>query len=329
MSNIPLDPEIRITRKRERGRFRLAEQGASDGVRSSDAVTVTQHDDETLAGHHTEIHAHEDVVEHAFTHASGDEDELSHDVLGGVSADDHHTESHTVASHSDTTATGAELETLTDTSDADSLHTHGDIKSHAPNHTDGTDNIQTGVDDRNIIRVDDEEGAAVGDFAVFTEDGVRALSPTEVLQDLSGQADDPFDWNDQEIRNVRNLFIGDDRVEARWSHAITVEDPAATDVIPIKFFFDRSTVQDVRDGTIGSSTTADYNLEWRDTLNGSGTDVFAADVQATTTDANRTGVDFNAPASGSSGGWLVAALSAVSGTAPDFLAITVRGVYAS
>lgn len=36
----------------------------------------------------------------------------------------HHNESHTVASHSDTTATGAELETLTDGSNADSLHAH-------------------------------------------------------------------------------------------------------------------------------------------------------------------------------------------------------------
>jgi hypothetical protein len=35
-----------------------------------------------------------------------------------------HAESHTVASHSDTTATGAELETLTDGSDAGSLHKH-------------------------------------------------------------------------------------------------------------------------------------------------------------------------------------------------------------
>lgn len=35
-----------------------------------------------------------------------------------------HAESHTVASHSDTTATGAELETLTDGSNADSLHAH-------------------------------------------------------------------------------------------------------------------------------------------------------------------------------------------------------------
>ena len=38
-----------------------------------------------------------------------------------------HTEAHTVASHSDTTGTGAELETLTDGSDADSLHSHSSL----------------------------------------------------------------------------------------------------------------------------------------------------------------------------------------------------------
>ena len=41
-----------------------------------------------------------------------------------ANSDAHHNESHTVASHSDTTATGAELETLTDGSDADALHIH-------------------------------------------------------------------------------------------------------------------------------------------------------------------------------------------------------------
>lgn len=41
-----------------------------------------------------------------------------------ANADIHHTESHTVASHSDTTATGTELETLTDGSNADALHAH-------------------------------------------------------------------------------------------------------------------------------------------------------------------------------------------------------------
>ena len=54
---------------------------------------------------------------------------ISHDRITGVSSDDHHAQAHTVASHSDTTATGAETETLTDGSDADALHTHGAIQT--------------------------------------------------------------------------------------------------------------------------------------------------------------------------------------------------------
>jgi hypothetical protein len=44
--------------------------------------------------------------------------------------------SHTIASHSDTTATGAELETLTDGSNADALHSHV-LASHASSHENG------------------------------------------------------------------------------------------------------------------------------------------------------------------------------------------------
>lgn len=47
-----------------------------------------------------------------------------HADLANVGVDDHHAQAHTVASHSDTTATGAETETLTDGSDADALHDH-------------------------------------------------------------------------------------------------------------------------------------------------------------------------------------------------------------
>lgn len=49
---------------------------------------------------------------------------ISHDSLVDVSADDHHAQSHNISSHSDTTATGAELETLTDGSET-ALHSHG------------------------------------------------------------------------------------------------------------------------------------------------------------------------------------------------------------
>lgn len=56
--------------------------------------------------------------------------QLDHNVhLAGIGVDDHHPQLHTIASHSDTTATGSELETLTDGSNADLLHTHAGIGS--------------------------------------------------------------------------------------------------------------------------------------------------------------------------------------------------------
>lgn len=65
----------------------------------------------------------------------------SHDSLSDVSANDHHNESHNVASHSDTTATGAELETLTDNSIADALHRHSELVA-----SDGTPDPALSVD---------------------------------------------------------------------------------------------------------------------------------------------------------------------------------------
>ncbi len=57
-------------------------------------------------------------------------DYSNHTELVGVTADQHHNEAHTVNSHSDTTATGAELETLTDGSNADALHVHAGAGTH-------------------------------------------------------------------------------------------------------------------------------------------------------------------------------------------------------
>jgi len=54
---------------------------------------------------------------------------LSHDYLDDVGVDDHHDEDHSIASHDDTTATGAELEALTDDSLADALHRHSELSS--------------------------------------------------------------------------------------------------------------------------------------------------------------------------------------------------------
>lgn len=58
------------------------------------------------------------------------EGSIDHDNVSNVTSDQHHAQSHTVASHSDTTATGAELETLTDGSDADALHIHALADAH-------------------------------------------------------------------------------------------------------------------------------------------------------------------------------------------------------
>jgi len=66
---------------------------------------------------------------------------LDHDMLNDVTADQHHSQSHTIVSHSDTNATGTELNTLTDTSNADSLHTHSSF-AHAATHVNGVDDIQ-------------------------------------------------------------------------------------------------------------------------------------------------------------------------------------------
>ena len=92
----------------------------------------------TADQHHTEAHALDAVVHTGslpFTDLSGTISDAQHGTvaqanahahsnLSGVTADQHHPEAHTVASHSDTTGTGAELNTLTDGSNADSLHVH-------------------------------------------------------------------------------------------------------------------------------------------------------------------------------------------------------------
>jgi hypothetical protein len=57
------------------------------------------------------------------SHSLASHSSEAHSDLTSVGTDDHHPESHTVASHSDTTTTRAELETLTDGSET-SLHSH-------------------------------------------------------------------------------------------------------------------------------------------------------------------------------------------------------------
>ena len=55
---------------------------------------------------------------------------LNHSDLGGIGTDDHHAQSHTIASHSDTSATGPELDELTDGSTT-TLHYHAGASGQA------------------------------------------------------------------------------------------------------------------------------------------------------------------------------------------------------
>ncbi len=79
---------------------------------------------------------------------------------------DNHDEAHTVVSHSDTTATGAELETLTDGSDAGALHTHdlgGDVV-----YSDNGDTADIDISEVTdvTIKTTDVTGVAVGDVLI-------------------------------------------------------------------------------------------------------------------------------------------------------------------
>jgi len=67
------------------------------------------------------------IWNHVHTGAGGDDTTpLSHLDLTNVGTDDHHAEAHTVASHSDTAATGAQLTELTDGSQT-TLHSHAGV----------------------------------------------------------------------------------------------------------------------------------------------------------------------------------------------------------
>jgi len=110
-----------------------------------------------IRGHNNEGDEHDSLATSAHTHA--------HTDTTGKTSDDHHTEAHTVASHSDTTGTGAELETLTDGSDADALHTHS---------ADGIDTSAIHDDTGSEISAITEKGSPVGGDMILIEDSAAA-----------------------------------------------------------------------------------------------------------------------------------------------------------
>ena len=107
---------------------------------------------------------------------------LSHDSLVDVSTDDHHAQLHSIASHNDTTATGAELETLTDNSIADTLHRHSELVA-----SDGSPDPALSID--SIRRV-----------------GIGTESPGRILE-LS-DAVPGFRLTDEDVSGLYHEFLG-------------------------------------------------------------------------------------------------------------------------
>ena len=80
------------------------------------------------ANTHAQIDTHITAY-NAHDHSAADPTQVSHANLTNVTSDQHHPQSHSIASHNDTTGTGAELDTLTDNSMADALHRHSELSA--------------------------------------------------------------------------------------------------------------------------------------------------------------------------------------------------------
>ena len=97
--------------------------------------------------------------------------------------------------------------------------------------------VAIGISDNNIVQID-HASATDDDYAKFTAAGLEGRSFAEVLSDLSGQATSAFDWNNQELDNIKTLNITDGTeltissgavTATQGHHAIDTESNASTD----------------------------------------------------------------------------------------------------
>ena len=134
---------------------------------------------------------------------------VTHASTTGQTTDDHHAESHTIVSHSDTTGTGAELDTLTDNSMADTLHRHSELSASdgTPDHalvvdTSGNVGIGTAAPGAKFHTYDGASGATPHSYARLiieddTHEALQFLTPNTSLQAI--MFGDPEDDNSGQI----------------------------------------------------------------------------------------------------------------------------------
>lgn len=118
------------------------------------------------------------------------QDDYTHAQLSTIGANDHHSESHTVASHSDTTATGAELETLTDGSNADALHAHAVVEDLTPQLGGDLDALQHSI--ANIKDLTIGAGVAEDIDLITVNEGTADPDKPQLWWD---EATDSFEFN--------------------------------------------------------------------------------------------------------------------------------------
>ena len=159
----------------------------------NNGIVITGTGDVTIGGTSVSLDGH------AHTHAS----------TTGKTVNDHHNESHTVASHSDTSATGSELNTLTDTSNADSLHSHSAVGSHTiASHSDtsGTGaELNTLTDGSDASSLHDHDGRYFQE-SEFASDTGATSKPLET--DSSGVLKTQYFLAWVDIAAVSGIMVG-------------------------------------------------------------------------------------------------------------------------
>lgn len=165
-----------------------------------DGVDISTHAGSTDS-HHDKAHSLHDVTNHSdvtitaltqgelliWNAGASDWRDGNHSNIAGVTSDQHHAQSHTIVSHNDTTATGAELEELTDGSNT-TLHVHDIYATDADLSTHATDTTAHHNVDAVPVQYDAVDGIASGwayDHVADTTT-IHGITDTSDLALLSG-----------------------------------------------------------------------------------------------------------------------------------------------
>ena len=210
--------------------------------------------------------------------------------IGGVAG-------HTIVSHTDTTATGAELETLTDGSDADSLHAHAvndaKVTNVSTNLSEGTSTVTT-VD----VNSSDGTNATLVSASTSRAGLLTKAKWDEIVANTSAQHAESHtvaSHSDTTATGTELETLTDgSNADALHSHAglgtvsytkiIYIEDPVATDSFPMMAVPVACTITRIRHETDTGTVTWNLYKRGETAQDTGGTQVFASDEVSGTGD---------------------------------------------